>query len=155
MDITNGMQISSAITPTAGAAAATDIAGSIIDMANFYGVMAVVRMGAITQGAVTTIKWKQGDVVDSETTPTSITDAADLEGTSITIADDDDEQTFVSVLILPTDRWVQLYVDRATQNAVITSAEYIRFGARTQPTTLSIANAVTAERHISPAEGTA
>lgn len=155
MDVTTGMSVQSAITPTAGAAGTTDINGSVVDMANFQQVVAVVYMGAITAGAVTSVKWQQGDVVDDADAPTDITDAADLAGTGITIAADDDEEIFTSTLICPSDRYVRIVVDRGTQNAVVASAVYHKFGARTHPTTISVDDSVTFERHVTPAEGTA
>jgi hypothetical protein len=139
-------KISSAITPTAGVAGTTDIEGTVIDMSGFDSVMAIVRMGAITGSAVTSVKWQSG-------TDSSVSDAADLTGTSITIADDDDDQIFVLDLVKPRERYVRIYVDRATQNAVVASAEYIQYNARTVPITQG--SGVTAEVHESPAEGTA
>jgi len=128
MNLSKNVKISSAVTPTAGAAAATDLEGTILDMSGFDGVLIVVRFGAITGGAVTAIKAQQGAVA-------VMTDAADLEGSSQTIADDDDDQTFYIDVYRPTERYIRLYIDRATQNAVIASAEYIQYGARVKPTT--------------------
>lgn len=141
-------KVSSAVTPTAGAAGTSDINGSIIDMQGYDSVMAIVRMGAITSGAVTSIKWQQG--ADS-----SLSDAADLEGTAMTIADDDDEQVFVTELVKPQERYVRLVVDRATQNAVVSSAVYLRYAARKVPVTQNVTDLVTYELSVSPAEGTA
>lgn len=148
IDITTGVEIESAITPTDGAANTTDIDGSTVDMANFRGVLAVVRMGAITAGAVTSIKWQQGNA-------SNMSDAEDLAGTAIAIADDDDEQIFATCLVDPEDRYVRIVVDRDTQNAVVADAQYIKFGSRTMPTTISVDDLVTFERHVTPVEGTA
>lgn len=140
------VKISSAVTPTAGAAGTTDIEGTTLDMSGFEGVLMIVRMGAITGSAVTSIKAQQGAL-------SNMTDAADLEGTSQTIADDDDDQTFYIDMYRPTERYVRLYVDRGTQNAVVASAEYIQYGPRKAVTTHG--SNVSGEAHAGPAEGTA
>lgn len=145
-NLSKNVKISTAVTPTAGAAGTTDIEGTTLDMQGFEGVLMVVRMGAITGSAVTSIKAQQGAL-------SNMTDAADLTGTGQTIADDDDDQTFYIDLYKPLERYVRLYVDRATQNAVVSSAEYIQYGARELPT--SHGSNVSGELHVSPAEGTA
>lgn len=146
MNLSKKVKISTAVTPTAGAAAATDLEGSIIDMSGFDGVLILVRMGAIDGSAVTSIKAQQGAIA-------AMTDAVDLEGTKQDIADDDDDQTFYIDVYRPTERYVRLYVDRATQNAVIASAEYIQYGGRKFPTTHG--TGVSGETHAGPDEGTA
>jgi hypothetical protein len=146
MSLIKNVKISSAVTPTEGAAAATDLEGTILDMQGFDGVLTVVRFGAITSGAATSIKMQQGAVA-------AMSDAADLLGTSQTIADTDDGKTFYIDLYKPTERYVRLYVDRATQDAVIASAHYIQYGPKEAPT--SQGTSVSGELHVSPAEGTA
>ena len=148
MNLSKNAKVSTAITPTAGAAGTTDINGTTLDMANYEGVLMVVRMGAITENAVTSIKAQQGAA-------SNLSDAADLEGTSITIADNDDEQIFIIDLCKPTERYVRLVVDRGTANAVVASAEYIQYGPKKLPIDNNVADAVTCETHVSPAEGTA
>lgn len=140
------VKISSAVTPTAGAANTTDIEGTTLDMSGFEGVLMIVRMGAITGGAVTSIKAQQ----DSASTMAT---AADIAGTSQTIADDDDDQTFYIDLYRPLERYVRLYVDRGTQNAVVSSATYIQYGPRKAVTTHG--SNVSGEAFAGPAEGTA
>jgi hypothetical protein len=148
MNLSKDVKVSTAITPTAGVAGATDITGTILDMANYEGVLMIVRFGAITGSAVTSIKAQQ----DTDSAGGTM---ADLEGTSITVADDDDDQIFIIDLCRPRERYVRLYVDRATQNAVVANAEYIQYGARKKPVSNNVANAVTCETNVSPAEGTA
>lgn len=146
MNLSKNVKISSAITPTAGAAGTTDIEGTALDMQGFEGVLMVCTFGAITGSAVTSIKAQQGAAA-------AMGDAADLTGTSQTIADDDDGETFYIDLYQPEERYVRLYVDRATQNAVVANALYIQYGAREAPTTQG--TGVSGELHITPAEGTA
>ena len=146
MEQGKGTKISTAITPTAGVAGTTDINGSTLDMQGFESVQMLVRMGAITSGAVTSIKTQQGDQSDAS-------DMSDLSGTGVTIADTDDDETFYIDLIRPEKRYVRLVVDRETQNAVVAAANYIQYGARKQPTAHGAG--VTGETHVSPREGTA
>jgi hypothetical protein len=139
-------KISTAITPTAGAAGTSDINGSTLDMEGYESVLVIVRMGAITGSAVTSIKMQQGAA-------SNLSDAADLEGTAQTVADDDDDETFYIDLHQPAERYVRLVVDRGTQNAVVASANYIQYNGSVFPTTHG--TGVSGEFHQSPAEGTA
>lgn len=145
-ELIDGVKITQAVTPTAGAAGTSDIDGATLDMSGYEGVLVAVTMGAITGSAVTSIKMQQD-------TASGMGTAADLEGTSQTIADDDDGKIFYINLHKPRERYVRLVVDRATQNAVVASAVYYQYGATTVPTTHG-AN-VSGESHVSPAEGTA
>lgn len=140
------IKITRAILPSEGVAAATDLNGAILDMAGYDGVMAVVTFGAITAGAATSIKMQQD-------TAAAMGSAADLEGTKQTVADTDDDKTFYIDLVNPAERYVRLVVNRATQNAVVSSALYIQYRARSLPTTQ--ATGVAGETFDRPAEGTA
>lgn len=146
MNLSKNIKISSAITPTAGAAGVTGINGATLDMQGYEGVLMVVRMGAITSGAVTSIKAQQSAASD-------MSDEADLAGTGQNIADSDDDKTFYIDLYRPTKRYVRVVVSRGTQNAVVASAEYIQYGAKKMPTTHE--TGVSGETHVSPSEGTA
>lgn len=147
LNLSKEVKISSAITPTEGAAGTTDVEGAVLDMGGFEGVCAVVRFGAITAGAVTSIKMQGGDESDGS-------DMTDLEGTAQTIADTDDDKTFYIDVAKPVNhRYVQVYVDRGTQNAVVADALYLQYGAHHTPVTHG-AN-VAGETHISPEDGTA
>lgn len=146
MNLSKNVKITQAITPTAGGAGTTDINGATLDMAGFEGVLMVVTFGAITAGAVTSIKAQQGNQSD-------LSDAADLAGTAQAIADTDDDKVFYIDLYRPEKRYVRLVVDRGTQNAVVASAEYIQYGAHKKPPTHG--TGVSGETHVSPAEGTA
>lgn len=144
--ITQNIIISSAVTPTAGAAAQTAINGSIVDLAGCAGVLFIVRMGAITSGAVTSIKVQHGDAA-------ALGDAADVLGTSQTIADDDDGEIFYIDLSHPTKRYARIVVSRATQDAVVASAEAIVYGVPVAPTTQP--TGTNGEVHVGKASGTA
>lgn len=146
MNLSKEAKITIAITPTAGAAGTDDINGATLDMEGYDGVLAVVSFGAITAGAVTSIKMQQD-------TASGMGTAADLAGTGQTIADTDDGKTFYIDLAKPKERYVRLVVDRGTQNAVVSSATYIQYGSRVKPVTHG--TNVAGELHVSPAEGTA
>lgn len=147
MNLSKNVKISQAVTVTAGAAGATAINGATLDMAGYDGVLMVVTFGAITTNAVTSIKAQQGAA-------SNLSDAADLAGTAQTVADSADEQTFYIDVFRPAERYVRLVVSRATQNAVVASAEYIQYGGHKGPVA-SHGSAVSGETHVSPAEGTA
>jgi len=129
------------------AAGTTDINSSVIDMQNYEGVMFIVAFGAITAGAVTSIKAQQGAQSD-------LSDAADLEGTGVTVGDDDDNKVFYLDVYRPRERYVRCVVDRGTQNAVVDGIIAIQYGPKKMPTTHD-SSTVEGESHVSPAEGTA
>lgn len=145
LDLYKEAKISQAITPTAGAAGTSDIDGAALDMSGFESVTTIITLGAITANAVTSIKMQQSD--------SSGSGYSDLTGTSITVADDDDEEIKVIALVKPEKRYVRVQVARSTQNAVVASAEYIQLGAMKAPTTQP--TGVEGESHVSPVEGTA
>ncbi len=144
--------IQQVITLAEGVAGVTDIEGDAVDMTDGESVEHVIIFGAITAAAVTSIKLQQGDVLSGD----DITDASDLLGTAITIADDDDGKIFRLEVIKPLKRYVRILVDRATQNAVVAAAISIKTGARklsiTQHADVAAGDF---ESHVSPAEGTA
>ncbi len=103
-------------------------------------------MGAITAGATTSIKVQHGDAA-------ALGDAADVLGTSQTIADDDDGEIFFVDFSKPTKRYARLVVTRGVQNAVVSSAEAIQYGCIVAPTTQP--TGTSGEVHVSKASGTA
>jgi hypothetical protein len=146
VQLSKNTKISQAVTVTAGAAGTSAINGATLDMSGFEGVLIIVRMGAIVSGAVTSIKAQQDSASGMGT-------AADLLGTSQTIADTDDEKTYYIDIKNPRERYVRLVVSRGTQNATVSSAEYIQYGAKTLPTTHG--SNVSGEAFVGVAEGTA
>jgi hypothetical protein len=130
------------------AAGTTDINSSEIDMQNFEGVVFIVAFGTITASAVTSIKAQQD-------TATGMASAADLEGTGVTVADDDDNQLFWLDIFRPQERFVRCVVDRATQNAVVDGIWAVQYGPKKKPTTHDSTTVGGGEVHASPAEGTA
>lgn len=145
MFLSKDVKATQAITIAAGAAGTSAINGATLDMSGFEEVSVVVQFGPIVSGAVTSIKWQEGDAAN-------MSDAADVEGTAQTVADDDDNTVFRINVIKPRGRYGRVVVSRATQNATC-SAMYYQAGARTLPVT--DAAEVAGETHVSPAEGTA
>ena len=82
--IANSLLVS-CVTVTAGAAGSSAINGSTLDFAGYLGGLISVQTGAIVSGAVTSIKFQHSDASD-------MTGAADVLGTSQTIADTDDDK---------------------------------------------------------------
>lgn len=130
------------------AAGTTDQNSSAVDMQGWDGVMFITSFGAITSGAVTSVKLQQD-------TASGMSTAADLAGTGQTVADDDDNQVVIHDLYRPTERYVRVVVDRGTQNAVIDGVVAIQYKGRKQPTTHDSSTVVSCEIYDSPAEGTA
>lgn len=132
------------------AAGTTDITPSNgVDMAGFDGVLFVVAFGAITAGAVTSIKAQQSSDDGSSDT------FADIAGTAVTVGDGDDDKVFYLDIVRPTERYVRIVVDRGTQNAVLDSIVATQYRARSKPTTHDSTTVGGGEVHIGAAEGTA
>ncbi len=146
MNLSKNTKLTRVINATA--AGTTDINGSTIDMLGFEGVLFVVGFGTITASAVTSIKVQQGAESD-------LSDAADLAGTGVTVADDDDNQIFGVDVYRPTERYVRVVVDRGTANAVVDGGIAIQYGPAKAPTTHDTTTVGSVETHAGPAEGTA
>ncbi len=145
MNLSKEVKISTALDY---ASAAVDRPGATIDMQGYEGVLMVVKFGAIAAGAVTSIKVQQ-DSDPNFGTP------ADLAGTGLAVAADDDNQIFVIDLVKPKKRYVRIYVDKDAANDTAEMAWYLRYGAHTKPQVNNVANLVTCAIHVSPAEGVA
>jgi hypothetical protein len=122
--------------------------GEVFDTKGFEGVMMVVKFGDIAGSAVTSIKAQQGAA-------SNLSDAADLEGTGISVADDDDNQIFIIDVYRPRERYVRLVVDKDASHNTEEMAWYQGYGARKEPTEMALDDEVTYKLHVSPAEGTA
>ena len=146
MNGSSDLKVSTALDYATGTAARE---GAGLDMSLFQGVMMIVKVIAVGAGATYTIKAQQSDDDGSA-------DAySDLEGTSQTIADSDDDQIFIIDLVKPIKRYVRLYVSKDGANTCSEAAVYVQYDARELPVTQTVADEVTYERHIEPSEGTA
>lgn len=141
--LSQNAKITSALDYADGSA---DRNGATLDMKGYDGVLVVVHFAAIATSAVTTIKMQQGE-------ESNLSDAADLEGTGQSVADDDDNEHYYIDLYQPTDRYVRVVVDKNAVNNSAESATYIQYRGTYNPTTH--ATGVTGEFHLTPAEGTA
>ncbi len=145
MNLGTDIKITKALDYASGTA---DRNGATLDMAGYEGVMMVAKFATIAAGATTTIKAQQGAASD-------LSDAADLAGTSISVAADDDNQVFVIDLFRPRERYVRVVIDKDASNAAAESAIYYQYGPKKQPVSNNVTDLVTYEKHVSPAEGTA
>lgn len=133
----------------ATAAGSSAITSATVDMAGYDSVLFFTTVGTITSGAVTSIYVQQSSDDGSS-------DAyAALAGTGITIADDDDGETFGVEIIRPRERYLQCVVSRATQNAVVGEIYALQYNGRSRPVTNTVTDVSTFESHESPSEGSA
>lgn len=145
MNLSNEVKITTALDYASGTA---DRTGAILDMSGYEGVLMMVKFAAIAAGATTSIKAQQDMAVGGGT-------MADLAGTGITVAADDDNQIFWLDIYRPQERYVRLYVDKDAVNAVAESAVYYQYGPRKEAVSNNVTDLVTGEFYASPAEGTA
>lgn len=138
------------ITKVAAATAAgtSTINSSPVDMAGYDGVLFLVTAGAITAGGVQSMKAQQDTAVGMGA-------AADLAGTGITVADDDDNQSFWLDIKRPLERFVRCVISRATQNSAWGEIYAIQYRGRQFPVVNNVTDTITGEKWHAPAEGTA
>ena len=145
MNLSQDVQIRTALDHAEGSA---DRNGAEFDMQGFEGVMIVTKFGDIAAGAATVVKAQQDTV-------TGMGSAADLEGTGITVAADDDNQIFIIDIYRPQERFVRGVIDKDAANNTEEMMFYIGYGASKRPVVQTLADNVTYELHASPDEGTA
>lgn len=133
----------------AQAAGTSDITSDAVDMQGFEACMFIVEFGAIVSGAVTSVKAQQSSDNGSSDT------YADLTGTSVTVADTDDNKVAYLDVVRPKERYLKCIVDRGTQNATVDSMLAILYNPRVKPPTHDSSTVLGGEVHVSPAEGTA
>ncbi len=129
------------------AAGAADVNSDIIDTAGYDWCRIITGFGAITSGAATSVKVQENDA-------NSGTGMDDLEGSSITVADTDDNKITIVEIYRPRMRYLRQVTKRATQNAVIDFMIVELGGSRVKPIT-DDSTVVSTEVWPSPAEGTA
>lgn len=144
----NWLTSNKVVTALAYASGTAARAGAIVDMQGYEGIVALVKVAAIEAAGVNSIKMQQDTDAAGGT-------MADLEGTSISIADDDDDQIFAIEVFRPKERYVRLYVTKDASHAMAESAEYILYGPKELPVDNNVDDLITSEIHASPAEGTA
>jgi len=110
----------------ASAAGTTAITGSTVDTQGFDGVMFVTAAQTITSTGVQSIKIQHGDASD-------LSDAADVSGTSVTIADSDDDKAVVTDLSDLSKRYVRAVISRATANSAFGEVFAFLYRAQQKP----------------------
>jgi hypothetical protein len=140
------------------ASGTADVTSKVIDTKGFDSVAIVFHAATIATGAVTDIYLQEADAASDADTLTS---GANLAGSSITVADDDDNQAFVIEVNKPLKRFLQLVVNKDATNAVGASAIAYLYNADAAPTTHAEGTGtsggsavVTVEAHLSPIAGT-
>ena len=131
----------------ASATGQTAINSDYVDMEGFEGVLFFVTALTIVSGGVQSINAAQ-DVASGGS-------YADLKGSKVVIADDDDDQSFFLDIYRPTKQFVRLEVARATQNSAFGEIYALQYGAKKRPIVQNVTDKVTGELHVSPDEGTA
>jgi len=131
---------------SAGTTAITPSSG--IDMAGFDGCLFLILWGAITAGGV-----QSAEVHSSEDDGFSDAYAA-LEGTKVTVADDDDNKVTYLDILNPPERYLKCIVNRATQNSAVDGIVAIQYRGRSAPVTQP-ASVAGGELHHWPIAGTA
>jgi hypothetical protein len=132
----------------AAAAGTSAINSAVIDTKGFKGTTFIVAFGTIVENAVTSVKVQQGAA-------SNLSDAADLEGTSISVADDDDNQIVIVEIDDARERYLRCVVSRATQNSTVDGIVAMQHNADEEPVTHDASTVVGSEYHLAPAEGTA
>jgi hypothetical protein len=130
-------------------AGTSTLTSDAVDMAGFRGARFVAAFGTITTSAVTSVKLQQSSddgVADSY---------GDIEGSDVTVADDDDNQLVVIDIYNPQKRYLKCIILRATQNSVFDGCHVDQYGAYELPTTDDTATVVERNILVAPAEGTA
>ena len=120
---------------------------SVIDMQNYDGVVFIAAFGIITAGAVTSAKAQQGAA-------SNLSDAADLAGSKIDIADNQGNKLAVLDIYCPQKRYLRLVVSRGTANAVIHGVIALQYKGKKAPVTQD-ASVAGNKLCISPDEGVA
>lgn len=131
------------------AAGQTEQTGTGVDMSDAEVVTFYAAFGAITGGAVTSIKAQQSS-------DNGVADGwSDLEGSSVAVADTDDNKVVPLEIVRPLKRYVRLVISRGTQNAVIDGVIAVKTHLRVRPGVNDTTTALAGESHAGPAEGTA
>jgi hypothetical protein len=132
------------------AAGVTTVTSSAVDMRGYETCLFLVPFGAIVTGAATSIKVQQSS--DDGSTDTY----DDLTGTSVTVADDQDNKIAYVEVTRPLKRYIKCIVSRATQNSTVDAIVAILGGPKAIPVTHDSTTVMAAsETWTSPAEGTA
>lgn len=140
------------------ASANSDRVSKVIDTKGYDAFCVLIHFGTIAASAVQNFYLQHADAASDADTLTS---GADVEGTSIAVADDDDNQVRYIDVVSPQKRFYQLVCNKDGTNACAESAVAILYRNKSSlPATHATgsgtsegANAVEGELHVSPATG--
>ena len=107
-------------------AGTADINGITTDMNGFEGCLINLEMGAITASAVTTLKVQESD--------SSTAGWTDIDGAEISISPTEDNAYVRIDVANIRKRYLRGVVERATANATVRAAQYIKYNASFLPT---------------------
>lgn len=140
MNLSKQVEIKSAAATTA--AGTSEVDGATIDMEGYEGVLFIAKFGTAASG--NTLQAQQGAA-------SNLSDAADLEGTLVTVGASD-ELVYLD-LVRPQERYVRIQAQRGT-SSTLDWVVAIKYGARKLPVDNDTAGTIAGEVSISPAEGT-
>lgn len=144
LSIAKGVKVTRVMNAVAAGQTAQN--SSSVDRLGFETVVFVATFGAITAGAATSVK------VQTSSDDSSFND---LLGSSVTVADDDDNKAVWVEIVRPRERYLRMTISRATQDSVIDGIIAIQGLPKVRPTTHDSTTVLGGESHVSPAEGTA
>lgn len=116
-----------------------------VDTKGYGGCCFVVKFAAV--GGAGTIKAQEHDV--------TATGQADLAGTSMTVATDDDNQTFVLDIKRPLKRFLTLAIAKGSATTALMAWAILYNGDGPYPYDSTDVDDITVETHTSPIAGTA
>jgi hypothetical protein len=130
------------------AAGTTAVNGTAVDMSGYDGVVFYALFGAIVTGAITSLKAQSCTAADGS-------GAADLAGTSVAVAEGDDNLVAALEIYRPQTQYVRPVISRGTQNATVDGILAVLFNGRVAPATLDATMIAASKTVGSPAAGTA
>ena len=108
------------------AAGMADINGAAADMKGYEGITTIVEFGTIAATAVTAVKMQESDASGSGW--------ADVDDSELTVAADDDNQIFTVDLSNVRKRYARVVIERATADATLATALYVKYNPSYKPT---------------------
>jgi hypothetical protein len=137
-------RISNAV--AAGTSAVT-LAGTPVYVGDCDAFQIILLLGAIVAGGTNVFKLQHGDAVGGG-------DLEDIEGSGVTIADDQDNKILTSEVILPQKLYVNPVLTRGVQNTTVDGILIIKYGQRGARPVTQDATVTSAKQLGSPATGT-
>lgn len=124
----------------ASVAGTSEVNSDIVDLMDCEGVVFLTTAGTITSGGAQSIKVEIG-------AESNLSDKADATGLAITIADDDDNQSFQLDYVKSTKRYARATILRATQNSAFGEIYAIRYGCHILPVTNTVTDTFTEDHN--------